>query len=313
MTSPVVFALLSAAAFALATVSQHRAARTAEHLGGHGLGLVRQLATRPLWLLGLVSGAAGLALHGLALRGGQLVVVQPVLVSGLLFALPLSLLVERKPAAWREWAWALAVVVGLSLFLLAAHPAAGSALADEGALASTGAAVLLAAGAAVGLSVSIGRRHRAPLLGAAGGLSFGVTAALLKQVVGQAALSPLAPLTDWSLYALLLVGGAGLVLTQSAYQAGRLAASLPPMTILDPIAAIALGALCFGERLTAGLLPIAAQLTGFLMMTVAVVRLAALAAEDAEDAADGLSPGPSGDMTDSEVTAGCPLSIQRPA
>ncbi len=310
MTSPVVFALLSAAAFALATVSQHRAARTAEHLGGHGLGLVRQLATRPLWLLGLVSGAAGLALHGLALRGGQLVVVQPVLVSGLLFALPLSLLEERKPAAWREWAWALAVVVGLSLFLLAAHPAAGSALADEGALASTGAAVLLAAGAAVGLSVSIGRRHRAPLLGAAGGLSFGVTAALLKQVVGQAALSPLAPLTDWSLYALLLVGGAGLVLTQSAYQAGRLAASLPPMTILDPIAAIALGALCFGERLTAGLLPIAAQLAGFLMMTVAVVRLAALAADDA---ADGLSPGPSGYMTDSEVTAGCPLSIQRPA
>ena len=35
----------------------------------------------------------------------------------------------------------MAVVVGLSLFLLAAHPAAGSARADERALASTGAAV----------------------------------------------------------------------------------------------------------------------------------------------------------------------------
>ena len=310
MTSPVVFALLSAAAFAVATVSQHRAARSAEHVGGHGLGLVRRLATSKLWLLGLVSGAAGLALHGLALSAGQLVVVQPVLVSGLLFALPLSLLVERKPAMWREWAWAFAVVVGLSLFLLAANPAAGAARADEGALAGTGAAVLLAATGAVALSVSIGRRHRAALLGAAAGLSFGVTAALLKQVVGQAALSPLAPLTDWSLYTLLLVGGAGLVLTQSAYQAGRLAASLPPMTILDPIAAIALGALCFGEHLTAGLLPIAAQLTGFLLMTVGVVRLAALAAEDASA---GLSPAAAGDMAGIEVTAGCSPSIQQRA
>lgn len=83
----------------MATVSQHRAARSTGPAGGHGLGLVRRLATRPLWLLGPVSGAAGLALHGVALSGGQLVVMQPVLVSGLLFALPLRLLVERKPAA----------------------------------------------------------------------------------------------------------------------------------------------------------------------------------------------------------------------
>ena len=68
----------------MATVSQHRAARSPA--GGHGLGLVRRLATRLLWPLGPVSGAAGLALHGLALSGGQLVVGQPVLVSGLLFA-----------------------------------------------------------------------------------------------------------------------------------------------------------------------------------------------------------------------------------
>jgi hypothetical protein len=83
----------------VATVSQHRAARSTGPAGGHGLGLVRRLATRPLWPLVPVSGTAGLALHGLALTGGQLVVVQPVLVSKLLFALPLSLLVERKPAA----------------------------------------------------------------------------------------------------------------------------------------------------------------------------------------------------------------------
>jgi len=100
----VVFAVLSAVSFALATVSQHRAARTAHPSTGLGLGLLRRLARRPLWLLGLVSGAVGLALHGLALSRGQLTVVQPVLVSGLLFALPLSLLVERTehpPESWR--------------------------------------------------------------------------------------------------------------------------------------------------------------------------------------------------------------------
>lgn len=82
MTSPVVFTLPSAAAFAEATVSQHRAARRAGNVGGRGLGLVRWLAASKLWLLGPVSGAAGLALQGLALSAGQLVVVQPVLVSG---------------------------------------------------------------------------------------------------------------------------------------------------------------------------------------------------------------------------------------
>ena len=280
MIASVVFAVLSAVSFALATVSQHRAARTAHPATGLGLGLLRRLARRPLWLLGLVSGAVGLVLHGLALSLGQLTVVQPVLVSGLLFALPLSLLVERTSPKWREWVWAVAVVLGLALFLLAARPSPGVPLADEGALAGLGGAVMAVAAVAVALAATTVRRHRAALLGTAAGLSFGVTAALLKQVVGELARGPLVPFTDWSMYALLLVGGTGLVLTQTAYQAGRLAASLPPMTIVDPIAAIAIGALCFDEQLTARPLAVAGQLVGFAIMTVAVIRLTALTAQD---------------------------------
>jgi drug/metabolite transporter (DMT)-like permease len=63
---------------------------------------------------------------------------------------------------------------------------------------------------------------------------------------------------SWQLYALLASGAASLALASSAFQAGSLAASLPMLTVVDPIAATIIGALFFGESLTIrGMAPIA--------------------------------------------------------
>ncbi len=91
-------ALGSALAAATSSVLQHRSARSAPVARRATGRLLGHLVTRPVWLAGLVAGAAGLVLHALALSGGRLAVVQPLLVSGMLFALPVSVALEgRRP------------------------------------------------------------------------------------------------------------------------------------------------------------------------------------------------------------------------
>jgi hypothetical protein len=78
---------------------------------------------------------------------------------------------------------------------------------------------------------------------------FGVDAALAK-ATGHLLNHGLAHAArGWEPYALAVLGVGGFLLAQSAFQAGPLAASLPLMTALDPIAAALIGMLAFHERL----------------------------------------------------------------
>lgn len=272
-------ALAAALCFALSTVSQHRAAVSSPDAQGVGISLLLRLARRPVWLLGLLAGAAGLALHAVALSVGRLAVVQPLLVSGMLFAIPASVLLERRRPSTREWAYACVVAVGLGLFLLAAQPSDGSDLADQGVLGAMAAAGAAVAGGATLLAQGPGWRHRAALLGLAAGISFGVVSALLKHVVGQVAVAPLAVFTTWPFYALLALGIAGTLLTQTSYQAGSLAASQPALNIAEPVVAVTIGAVAFSEGLAVTPSALLGQAAGFLLMAWGVLRLTSLTAK----------------------------------
>ena len=275
-------ALASALAFAVGTVLEHRGATLAPK-GRGALRLCAHLARRPVWLVGIAMSLTALGLHVVALRWGRLSVVQPVLVTGLLFALPLSRLVERRRVQAAEWVWACAVVVGLGVFLGFARPGGGAALPDRDAFAVASlVALLLAAGCAVRATFT--RRHRAALLGTAAGMAFGVTAALIKYVVELARHDPLHLLTMWPGYALVVVGGSGLLLVQAAYSAGPLAASLPAITIADPVVAIAIGALAGGELPADEPLAVLLQGAGVLLMAVGVAQLSRRVAPALPDA-----------------------------
>lgn len=274
--SAALVALLAALCFALSTVSQHRAAGQAAPASGLGLTLLWHLVRRPLWLTGVLAGAAGVALQALALSLGQLVVVQPLLVSGMLFAIPASVLLERRRPRLVELGYAAVVVLGLTVFLLAAQPAAGSALGDPRRLVLVTLATTVLLAAVVAASFLVAPRSRAWLLGLAAGIAFGLTSALLKQVVGQLAASPVDLLTGWPAYALLAVGLTGVALAQLSYQAGSLAASQPALTIAEPLVAIAIGWSAFGEQLAVTPTARVAQIIGFLMMSWAVLRLCLL-------------------------------------
>jgi drug/metabolite transporter (DMT)-like permease len=284
-------ALGSALCFALASVLQQRAAaRVASDSSGR---MLHDLVRRPVWLAGLLTAAATLVLQFVALANGELALIQPLMLLGLLFALPVSVLLEKCRPSPGEWCWAATLVLGLTLFLLSGHPSAGPLLPDDSWMFTLGGGALALIVALVLLGWGPARRHRAALFGLGTGISYGISAALMKYCYGLGSDSPTRLLTSWPLYALLVIGGGGIVLNQVAYRSGPLAGALPPLAIADPLVATICGVAAFGEVLRTSALAVAGQAVGFLVVAVAIVRLASYAAgRDAQDphVSDGTTP-----------------------
>jgi drug/metabolite transporter (DMT)-like permease len=270
----VVLAALGAALlYAVASVLQQRSAAAA-----HGrplrIGFVVELAGRPLWVVGMAADVAGAGLQFYALSLGSLVLVQPLLVSGLLFALPLSRALNRRRLTALEWTAAAAVVAGLSIFLVIAHPSSGghevSAFGWAIVAVATGVPVIALVGVAARLPSG---PIRAVLLACAAGINYGVAAALAKSTATQLDHGLVHTLASWDPYALVACAVVGLVLGQSAFEAGPLRASLPALTVVDPVVSILIGALAFGESIsTSGAAP-ALEVVALVVMTLGVTAL----------------------------------------
>lgn len=273
-----VLALLSALSFATSTVVQHRAATSADVAPGRGsaLRLASRLLRTPAWLAGQSAAACGFALHGVALRFGPVTLVQPLLSSGLVLTLALGALVDRRhpdrplPGP-REWLSAVVVALGVFTFLVSAAPHGGHPYGSAPVLLTAAGVAFTALAAAFAWSRRPKAPHRALALGLAAGLGFGVTGVLLKEVVHR-------PPTEWSaVWPLLLMaalGGCSIVAAQTAYQAGRLIESLPSLTVTEPVVAVTLAAIAFGEMLRPGWLAHIGQVVGLIVLVFGVVDLA---------------------------------------
>jgi|tagenome__1003787_1003787.scaffolds.fasta_scaffold20983597_3 hypothetical protein len=272
--STVLLSLAAALALAAGTVAEHRGATDAAG-DPHG-GLLRRLLRQRVWLAGQVLAGVGFLLSAAALHGGRLVVVQPLLSSGLVMALVIGAVVDRRhpgrPLPDRvQWSAAVAVAVGLSVFLLAARPAAGVAAAPFWTTTICAAAALAAGGAAMLYGREPTRGHRAFVYGLASGLAFGVAGLVLKELVG----SDFGRWQAWvTLAELGAVGGLAILLAQWGFQAGPLVQSLPVATVVEPIVAVALAGPLFAEYLASGALDRAGQVLGALTLLGGIVVLA---------------------------------------
>ncbi len=289
-------ALGAAALFALATAVQSRAIREvgspSARYGSAGYGasrpvitselrLVSRAAASRVWLLGTAIAAAAFALHALALHEGQLTLVQPLLVTMVLFALPASRAVNGTAVTPAELAWAVVLVLGLTAFFAAADPVSSStAGADVQPAIWTAALAALTIGLCVGLA-----RHRpggqaAALLGGAAGIAFAGVAALVKTATSLLTQGAGALLSSWQLYALIGVGAIGIGLSQLAYRTGPLSASLPALNSVNPLASVLIGAVVFDEHVHTGLVPAGIELLGLAIIALAAVALSRLPAVD---------------------------------
>jgi drug/metabolite transporter (DMT)-like permease len=266
-------ALAAGASFALAAVWQQRAAATAPVHLALSPRLLLVLARRPLWLAGMGAGIASFGLQALALAYGPLTLVQPLIVTELVFAVPLGLRAGHVRLGMREYGATLAVVAGIVLFLLTARPHQGNPDAPDVVWLVIGSLVIVAAGFAVaGVRLSVGPL-RATFLAAAAGTLFGLQSALLRTITVRLGRDIVQTLSSWHPYALALVGTAGVLCAQSAFQAGQVAFSLPIIDTLEPLVAIVIGAVAFGERLTNTPAAVAVEIVSGLAIICGVFTL----------------------------------------
>ena len=117
-------ALVSALLFALGSVLQQKAGLD-EPTSGASPSLLLRMARRPVWLVGIASDAVGFVAQAAALGIGRLAVVQPVLVTSVVFALPLGVWISGQQARRRDVGAAAVVVMALIAFLAIANPSGG--------------------------------------------------------------------------------------------------------------------------------------------------------------------------------------------
>jgi drug/metabolite transporter (DMT)-like permease len=271
----IALALLAGLSYAGASVLQQRAASEQPPELSLRPALLLALVRRPVWLLGIVLDIGAYGFEAGALASGTVVTVAPLLVSGLLFALPLSTIGHDRRVTRHEWIPAIGVTGGLALFVIIGSPEGDRSTASAAAWVVAGAVVGVIAGTLVALAASTTGSRRALYLGLATGTVYGLTAILTKATVDLFDGGVVHVLGHWQLYALLAVSAVGLLLNQSAFQAGHVAASLPAIAVTNPVLSCIFAVTMFGEHLDAhGPAAVAVTAAAIVAMGVGTVALA---------------------------------------
>jgi hypothetical protein len=282
----VALSLVAAFLFALSAVLQQHAATRQDGASSSalaravpGVGLLLALVGDPWWLAGWGTNVCGFVVEASALYLGSVSVVQPLVVTQLLFALSLATrgTGRRMPAG--AWCAAGSVCAGLAVLLLVhGRPPAQERLDDPRLL---GMIVVLVAGAAalVATSASLGahRATRAALLGVASGFFFALTAVLLKRSAGLLVdAGPAGLVRAWYLYALIASMLCGMVTGQTAFATGPFAAAVTGMNITNPVVSYLLAVLVYGVPAPAGVARLGGVGLAGLLVVAGVAGLARL-------------------------------------
>ncbi len=243
-------ALMSAATFAVSTSVQHQAAEKAPASAQSMTALLGYLVRRPPWLVGQLLATCAFVLHASALHAGPIAVVQPIVVSGIVWAVPARAAISRRLPSVPELRAVVITAFGLAVFLVASDPTAGSP-AGLGlgtiALAVAGGLVALVANVAAS-RVTNDPRRKAFYLGVVGGVLFGLVAGFMKLALQELNAGGVgALLTAWPTYALLLAGTCGVLTNQRAYRTAGLSASMPALNIVNGLTSLVFGFTVFSE------------------------------------------------------------------
>jgi hypothetical protein len=268
------FALAGALSYAVASVTQQRAAATMTSGRAFDLALLTRLIRTRRWVLGLVAGVAGFLLQAVALDLGRLLVVEPVFPLGLLLALLLAARADGRSLRLPEWTAGIAVMAGLIVFLIAAEPSGGSRTAPATSLGATTAGGAVVVVLCWLVSVNRAAPRRALALSVGGGVGAGVTDALTKTVATLAGSAGIGILGDVRLYLLAACGLLTLTVQQNAFRASGLAASLPAFSVLEPIVGSLLGLFIYHEGVGDAPLQIVIEVLAVLTAVWGIARLA---------------------------------------
>jgi hypothetical protein len=271
-------AVAGAASFGLASAVQQRATKQVPTTGTLDPRLILELIHRPVWVLGMATVIVGLSLQLVALAFGPLVLVQPLLVTGVLFGAVFSALLAHRRVDRLVVLGSLGCVAGLSAFLVLVRPT-GTATQ----LATNGWALLPLARAlgVIGLGcLAVAARFSGAVhvaaLATATGVLYGLTAGLMKVVTGQFRAGGFVEVFSHPvLYVVCAVGPLGFLLSQNTFQQGTLIApALAIITIVDPLVGVAIGVNWLGEQVDSSPAVLTGQAISAVVLIGSVVLLA---------------------------------------
>ena len=271
----VVAAALAGAVFtAIGIVVRQRATMDVPQDQGVSRLMLNTLLHRRVWWAGTAAAVTGYVFQAVALAFGSLLLVAPLMVSALLFALPLSARISRRRVTRAEWGWATMLTVTLAVFVSLARTRPGDYEGAEVPAAVVAVICLLVVASSLVVAVRLSGWRRAILLALGVGVLFGVVAVLTKiemQLLTEDGAARL--LTSPVTYALIAVAVAATLLQQSAFHAGSLKASVPAMLVLEPLVAVLLGQVILGEHLAVSTPSAIALTVATAAMAVATIAL----------------------------------------
>jgi hypothetical protein len=246
----IVLALVTAFLYALSNVLELTEAEQVPDEYALRPGLMVRLVQRPRWLLGLLSDVFGYVCQAGALALAAVVFVEPILALGIVMSLILGAAMTKRALRPVDWVSAGVLSGGLALFLYEVSPRGGRDFVSSDRVVVAAPIVVALIVACIACARPSRGAPRAALLGIAAGILFGAAAVLTKGVVHYLGEGIFAWIPHWESYALAATSIGGVIVGQSAFQTGALAASVGATESTAPISAAILGLVLLNERVS---------------------------------------------------------------
>src|SRR5262245_38505425 len=219
-------ALCAAFCFALGSLIQQGAARQA-HARTLRFGLLVALARQRRWLGGMAITVSSFGIQGVALAFGPLALVQPLVATEVLFALPMIARRNRLPLRRKGIIGGLGVASGMAIFATVSPPSGGVGVPGLAAWAPALTGITALADLSGFAALRTRGTARVIWLAVATAVIYALVNAITKGSVGLLMTRGAGVLATWEPYALMAVGILSGVFGQSAFNAGPLSMSLP--------------------------------------------------------------------------------------
>jgi drug/metabolite transporter (DMT)-like permease len=244
-----VLAVVASASFALAATLWQRATMGSDVVGGSPKAFAK-LLRNSVWLVGLGAQAVGVVLQAAALDRGRVAIIQPLLVTTVIWAMPLGYFLTNQTITRRHILGAVVVVAGLAVFASFGDPAGGV----DNAPGSAWLSAFIVLGAICICLLLFGRRGelsaQAAVYGTIAGILYGVSATLMKPVVEQLHTDGAASvLGGWEVWIMAIGGLGGFYVQQISLATGKLVTSVATVSVTNPVVSVMLGVLVLEERL----------------------------------------------------------------
>ncbi len=273
-------ALTAALLFGVSSVADQRSTKRVKTRRALSPGILLDLARQPLWLIAISANVAGFALQVVALSFGSLALVQPLLVFDLVFAVLIARAVgweASTPApGTKRWDPVMFVGVGAAAggvagFLAIGQPSAGQPDVGFGVLTPLAVGLVVVGGGCLALAAR--NPNLRPLaLALACGVCYGTAAFAVKLVTSEFSGGAAQVFTNWPIYVFAVIGPAGFILNQDAFQQGRFLAPVQAIiTTADPVVSVGLGVLWLGVHLRSNPAEIFGQVASLLLMATGIV------------------------------------------